>query len=48
MTNHFDAALQAELDRRRTSFVHDAERHQLARVAGRARAAAARVRSLRG
>lgn len=43
MTSHFDVALQAELDRRRTSLVQDAEQHQLARLAGQARATAARL-----
>ncbi|HET6531728.1 MAG TPA: hypothetical protein VFH03_14115 [Actinoplanes sp.] len=42
--HHYDPALQAELDHRRATLQHDAERHQLARLAGgAARAAAGRI-----
>jgi uncharacterized small protein (DUF1192 family) len=48
MTQHLDLALEAELSHRRAALQHDAERHQLARLASRAaRAAAARVRPAR-
>jgi len=45
MSHHYyDSALEAELNHRRATLQHDAERHQLARLAGRAaRAAATRV-----
>ena len=42
--HHFDPALEAELDHRRTALQQDAEQHQLARLAGRAaRAAVTRI-----
>jgi hypothetical protein len=44
MSHHYDAAIEAELDRRRVTLRQDAERHQLARLAGRAaRTAATRL-----
>jgi hypothetical protein len=42
--HHYDPALEAELNHRRTTLQHDAEHHQLARLAGTAaRAAATRI-----
>jgi hypothetical protein len=42
--HHYNPALEAELDHRRVRLQHDAEQHQLARLAGRAaRAAATRI-----
>jgi hypothetical protein len=42
--HHYDLALEAALDHRRTTLQQDAQQHQLARLAGRAaRAAATRI-----
>ena len=50
MSHHrYDPALQAELNHRRASLQHDAERHQLVQLAGTAarRAATRVIRSAR-